>query len=385
MARDVLRAWLVLAVLALAHPGGAGGRGEVELETDTYSSAKACGRCHKEIFRRWRSGMHAMAYTDPIFQMAFMRAYWQTRGQAGPECLPCHAPTIAVTGDHEAELPISAEGVTCDFCHSLQDVHPDRVEGRFDIELGVKHGPHPDLESPAHAIRHSSLFVSSKLCAGCHEWTNRRGAHLLSTYSEWAASPYASQGRTCQSCHMPIVEGSIVDARVKRSQVRINEHDLSGGHSSAQVKKALKVRPLEIHRDGSMVNATVTIDNVGSGHHIPTGLPTRVVVLTLTASTDRGVFFREEYLFRKEVVDEVGRVLVDDADVMLNAARVIRDNRIPAGESAVKTFRFLAPTDREVTVNVTVHYRYQPELPQQTSMRIEISNAEAVVRRASLR
>ena len=380
-----LQAAALIAALVLAHSPALAGPRDVELETDGLSPAKDCGSCHKEIHAKWSRGMHANAFIDPIFRTSFTKAYWETRGEAAAVCLSCHAPTIAVTGDVQARLPLTAEGVTCDFCHSLSDVDPGGGPERFKLELGVKHGPRPNLESPAHAIKQSPLFLSSRLCSGCHEWTNEKGAHLLSTYSEWAASPHAREGRTCQSCHMPSVEGRTVDPKVKQTAGRtINEHDLSGGHSVSQVKKALRVRIGSVKRDpDGMVSVQVSVDNVGSGHHVPTGLPTRSVALVVTATSSNRTVFNKEYVFRKEVVDETGRLLTDDAEVMLHGASIRMDNRIPAGQSAVQNLRFHADRDRDVVVSASVYYRYTPELLKDQLMEIRMSDAEEVVRPAS--
>jgi len=376
---------IMLAVIALGATGSSQENADIKLETDTFSSAAVCGQCHKEIYRHWKRGMHALGFKDPVFQAALMKAYWQTRGEAAALCLSCHAPTIALTGDVQARLDITAEGVTCDFCHSLEDVHPDRSDDRFSLNLGVKYGPRENVESPVHEVKSSSLFTSSKLCAGCHEWKNANGVHLLSTYSEWAESSYAERGQHCQSCHMPEIEGRIVDPSVKEVESKvINEHDLSGGHSITQVKKALRVGFRSVSRTASSITVQIDVENVGSGHYIPTGMPTRVVVLAVTATAGRRSVFEHELYYRKEVVDATGRLLTDDVDVMLRGAAIRRDSRIPPGGVITETLSIPVSGTRDVVVSARAYYRYAAQLMMPELLEIEMAMAEKVIPRASV-
>jgi hypothetical protein len=70
------------------------------------------------------------------------------------------------------------------------------------------------------------------VCAPCHEYRNSLGFAVLSTYSEWKASPHAKAGKQCQTCHMSRVAGDVVDPKVQRSTLaKINLHQMPGSHS----------------------------------------------------------------------------------------------------------------------------------------------------------
>lgn len=71
----------------------------------------------------------------------------------------------------------------------------------------------PGAISPeAHGLWYQPLLRKAEFCAGCHEYVVEGGVHLVSTWSEWKASSYAAEGKTCQSCHMPGVERKLVTA-----------------------------------------------------------------------------------------------------------------------------------------------------------------------------
>ena len=107
-----------------------------------------CGDCHPAQLQSWSASQHAIAYTDPIFQVSWAeeRSDW---------CLTCHLPD---------------DGVTCATCHGAQ----------------------------------------RKTCADCHEFDlpaviggAPSGTLGQSTVSEWEASGAAAQGMGCVDCHDP--------------------------------------------------------------------------------------------------------------------------------------------------------------------------------------
>jgi len=133
------KAFLVVVALVfiLATPALAA---KQETSTGGIQRAAECGTCHVDIYRNWSGSLHALAYQNPIFQAAYMRAFTETKGQAAQYCLGCHAPTVVVTGDYGAKLELTAEGITCDFCHSVAKVTPGQGSV-FTLEPGnVKRG-----------------------------------------------------------------------------------------------------------------------------------------------------------------------------------------------------------------------------------------------------
>ncbi|MFQ6038993.1 MAG: multiheme c-type cytochrome, partial [Candidatus Aminicenantales bacterium] len=249
--------------------------------TTELTSSETCQKCHAEIYRHWKNAMHSMSLEDPIFKSAYIESYFNTRGQAKYNSLRCHAPAVLVKGDYDLEQANTKEGVSCDFCHSVKAIHFEKRDHPFELEIGrIKRGPLSEASSPAHETKASPLFKSSELCAGCHEYVNDNGVSILGTYTEWKSGPYAKQGIPCQDCHMPLVSGNIVRPQVAASQQKkINLHAISASHSTEQLQKAVAVRIQNVHREEGVIQVTVEVSNTGSGHKVPTGIPSRKLVL----------------------------------------------------------------------------------------------------------
>src|SRR5262249_43357437 len=157
------------------------------------------------------------------------------------ECANCHQPEYVGTDptntNFNASSGAAAHGVTCDFCHKIADVdvspdgirRPNLVVGALGLPAKttmlrsqsapwLAFGPLDDVTfdaPPEMRAVHSAVTGSSRLCAACHEdhadpldaaddfTETYAGPPSQTTYSEWAASPYAAQGIACQDCHMP--------------------------------------------------------------------------------------------------------------------------------------------------------------------------------------
>jgi len=160
---------------------------EVAIPEGRFNSSTVCGACHQDIYKSWSEGsIHSKSMSDPNFQGAL--GHVDLDDQNG--CLMCHAPTTVVTGDKEQAMSLTHEGVTCDFCHSLKDVDLS-ADVPFVLDVGPrKRGPLEDARMAPHETVASDLHTSSLLCASCHEFTNRHGIKVLSTYSDWLAGPY---------------------------------------------------------------------------------------------------------------------------------------------------------------------------------------------------
>ncbi len=376
---------LLASLLAMAYTLSPGARVYASSEGSIYTSSRVCGECHKEIYKRWKNSMHAFSLQDPIFDSAYTEAYRNTKGESRYLCLKCHVPTTNVTGDYDLKLQISSEGITCDFCHSVKRVNLESVGFPYTQEVSnVKRGPIPLKKDAAdgHEVEYSELHTTSAFCAGCHQYTNPNGVLVLGTYNEWLASPYSDKGIQCQDCHMPLipeqksaVKGSSSSAR------RINEHNLAGGHSIKQLKKAIKLDIAEINKDGNLLNVAVKIANVGSGHMVPTGLPTRKLILKVEVKTADGrMVSNARKVYQKVLVDEKGEVITRDSQVWY-AKKVLYDNRlIPLLEHRKEEFTFLLPKGgASYLVNASVSYLYEPTIPQKQKMELVMDSVSQEV------
>jgi hypothetical protein len=350
-----------------------------------YTSGNICGECHAQIHGRWKNSMHALSVRDPIFDNAYNEAYRASAGKAKFLCLKCHSPTTYMTGDYDLKLQISMEGITCDFCHTTKSVDLNSEVFPYVSEPGdVKRGPLRlgEDEVQAHQTEFSPLHTSSSFCAGCHEYTNSEGTPILSTYSEWLASPYAEKGVQCQNCHMPLTQGPSLQKGKSPANRPINEHNLAGGHSIEQLKKAVKIQIVRAEREGEFLNVSVKITNVGSGHMVPTGLPTRKLVLRVEVKTADGeVLSRESKTYQKVLVNGEGKVISRDSEIWY-AKKVLYDNRLlPLLEERSEEFTFQLPQKVDFYfVSATISYLYEPLILQKQKMELIMDSESMEIR-----
>lgn len=345
------------------------------VEKDKYTSSAVCGRCHVQIYDRWKESLHARAYDNPIFDVAYTLAYRKTAGKAKEICLPCHAPTTIFTGDFDHELPITREGVTCDFCHTVKDVNL-HAANPYVTDIGlVKRGPlkgGKGLEGK-HEIAYSKLHTKSEFCAGCHEYRSRNDVLIIGTYTEWKEGPYAAKGTQCQDCHMPQVMGQIVFSKTDPPRL-INEHNLVGGHSLAQLKKAVKMKIANVSTGTARTEVMVDISNAGSGHRVPTGIPTRKLVLNVEVTGKEGRVFRDKIIYEKVLMDLEGKELITEDEVMLGyPMQITKDNRLAPGETRREVFTFYVAGARVKKVLAWLDYSYKPRILSETAMQVEMA------------
>ncbi len=341
-----------------------------------YTSSEVCGKCHEDIHRTWKNSLHAMSLSDPVFDAAYWEAIKLSKGAAKPLCLRCHAPTTRVTKDYDQRLPITEEGITCDFCHTIVAAEPLKASEPFTLRPGLtKWGPLREAESPVHKVRFSPLHATAELCGGCHEYLAKSGAELMGTYSEWRAGPYARQGVQCQSCHMPVGEGQVVRPDIKESARPINLHNIQGGHSPEQIRKAARVEVRDVVRTETGYRVTVTVENVGSGHMIPTGIPTRQLELVVQLRRGQAVLAEQEVVFRKVVVDAEGNELKTDAEVLLRGVAIRSDNRIFPKEVREVSLAFPYDGPSGFTVEAKLYYRYPMAVAKPEAIMLEMTGA----------
>jgi len=305
-------------------------------------------------------------------------AHFDDADKAQELCLRCHAPTTLVTGERNLVMGVTREGLTCDFCHSLKDVNLENPENPFIIDLGkTKYGPNKKGDVKVHDIGHTTLHSQAKLCAACHEY-RPNGVPVMTTYSEWKQSPYAEEGKQCQYCHMPESEGQISN-NVPGRGGKIFDHNLAGGHSLTQLKKALALKISRVERKKDRMTVHVDVTNTGSGHRVPTGVPTRKLILYCEIRIPGGKVYKEKIIYEKAIFDSEGFELKNDSDIMLGmGVSVAKDNRIFPKETRKEIFTFYLPKNKEAKIAVWVDYLYEPLILQETEMRIEMNRDDRV-------
>ena|GEM_PF-5514014 len=298
---------------------------------EQYPPSWECAKCHPDQAAEWRASVHARSATNPLVHASV--------------CGRCHTPL----GNQFDELyqlklydhtPIqnapaaAAEGVTCVTCHTHAHEPEEQVltfisswpnwlstdlaleMEPFEEALGPfgtgAAGDPPPVENESHPSVPDPKLTSSELCRPCHEVVidkaplaphcglSQPRIALLTTYSEWAESPYAESddgGETCQSCHMEQHEkdgpaaiappGTHYDQPLPDRPLRSHtvlglstEYLESGPLVDQQEERAADLVKDAAHMQlyvppkvspGSPLDVTVAITNTGAGHDLPTG------------------------------------------------------------------------------------------------------------------
>ena len=217
--------------------------------------------------------------------------------------LPLH-----LTGD-------AAEGIGCDFCHKIGEVY-------LDPETGLPYADKPGILSirlyrPEEGqqlffgtlvdvnrrVSYLPFEAESAYCAACHYGvfggvvghnSVSGGVTIYNSYGEWLESPYSDPetGRTCQECHMPVLEG--VDYFVfpekgglRRDYAELHDHYMPGASDERLLQNSVSLTAQALPGAGGL-NVQVSITNDQTGHHIPTDAPIRQMLLVVEAFDAEG-------------------------------------------------------------------------------------------------
>jgi MYXO-CTERM domain-containing protein len=396
-----------VAAAAGTPPGGlAGGK--------PFDAATSCKSCHGGFLTdantpfmpwdTWAGSMMANAARDPLF-LASVSVAEQDHPGSGSFCLRCHTPSAYVEsrttpGNGSALNDVDREGVQCAVCHRsidgsqapISDANaPYLGDAQLYFDVGSStavayHGPYDDSPFTAAHDAVPDPFVSrddSRLCGQCHQVNNPledlydasgtdtgTAFPLDTTYEEWQHSSFASgaTAQSCQSCHMPLQDGSYPVGSSAGNRDMPPRHDFVGGNdwgpalvkaanpglrddaydytratAQANLRAAAKLEIKTLPTDGGAggsVDMTVRVTNL-AGHKFPTGyadgrrawIEVALVDGTGTAAVQSGAY------------DATAGTLTEDAQLRLYEAvhgrngaaedhivlhrQILRDTRIP--------------------------------------------------------
>lgn len=372
----------------------------VRIATDQapFLTGDRCIACHQgvqtsagldvSIGLDWRGSMMANAGRDPYWQAAVRREITDHPDAAEAiedKCSRCHMPManelerrVDGTGSLFANLPggataaqygpLAADGVSCSACHQIQPEGLGTEEsyvGGWEIALQspadgrAVFGPfEPDAGGVG--IMHSATgyrptqgehVQSSELCATCHTlFTHaiRDGAMEgpefpeQVPYQEWEASSYAGDdGRSCQDCHMPVVDEPVpVTGVLGQPRDDVSRHVFRGGNflmlrmlnryrgelgvvalpqeltlAADRAVEHLRTSTAQVSvvgdaavEDGTL-HLDVTVANL-AGHKFPTAYPSRRAWLNV-----RVVDARDRVVFESGAFRSDGSIVGNDNDV----------------------------------------------------------------------
>ncbi len=348
-----------------------------------FSPASVCAECHATFDPQgsphdtWMGSAMAHAARDPWFRAAVVVAERDHPG-IGDLCFRCHTPEAWLEGrclpsDGSRLLPTDT-GIGCSGCHRM-DPNPYVRNAQYVVvdEARVR-GPYSVTPAP-HATQASTWVSDSAFCGTCHDLVNplvprksQDGTVTAmpfpeqTTYSEWLASDFVSEGRTCQACHMPEEPGQNALAGPQRRERSV--HAFAGGNLFLLDSVALLFPELDIQnqlqngslrirqmmasaahlelidppasaRKGELLALTLRVVN-DSGHKLPTGYPQgRRVFLSARSQAlgfDRGSYdpLTDELVDPLAVYEVVhGRHGVGPTHHLALNDLVISDSRIP--------------------------------------------------------
>lgn len=229
-----------LALLALATALSAcGGCEGPKYSVAELQNPETCKECHPKHYEQWSGSMHAYAAEDPVFVAMNKRGQRDTNGALGDFCIQCHAPMAiildGVTGAtfDPAALRPETKGITCYFCHNVEQVTDDHNNPLvLAMDQTMRGGAKNPVDNPAHESVYDPNMASktnnSTMCGACHDIVTPAGVPLERTFAEWKETVFATKDedaflpQTCSGCHMFPTTDVIADAPGLDVRIRQN-------------------------------------------------------------------------------------------------------------------------------------------------------------------
>ncbi|MDH3592043.1 MAG: hypothetical protein OER88_09200, partial [Planctomycetota bacterium] len=261
---------------------------------------------------------------------------------------------------------------------------PDPTDPSVPGRIKRIYGALPDSDYLFMGPVFNPYFVTSTLCAGCHQYTTPAGIPALATYREWAAwAGKQDDHESCQTCHMPTgvsMEGKKLARRIcvnalRRPQEQIHDHSFTG----RELITTAIVMDAEARLEAGQLAVRTSLKTRGTGHKVPTGSGDKHLILVVVpegnpervegpvvpdhagasekppgerlADHDFAGFAGRE--FAQVLADKAGRTHVP----FWRAARVVEDTRLDPGRRVVVQHRFRIGSETPKTVRVELWHR----------------------------
>ena len=300
----------------------------------TFKIPDDCGSCHPDQFTQWTGSPMAKAgpntwvhdiYSgtgtpDGMGGFVYLRDSVFAGSNPASECAACHQPESWIetpfspmVGPQDPPTAAAMHGISCEVCHKVADVDVDLINypGIFTpdavtftrpsdpFENQVQYGVLGDVDFHNFGSMRASYQpqLVAEVCGACHQDKNDihedhtfAGVTSEPTYTEWDESPYANPQSphfaTCVDCHMPPTGATticIVDP-IERDPETIHSHEILG------TTPEFLENAVELTMDAQVVGNSLEVDvdvfNSLTGHHVPTGVTVRNMILVVQAWRD---------------------------------------------------------------------------------------------------
>ncbi|MCK6456373.1 MAG: hypothetical protein L6Q92_07565 [Phycisphaerae bacterium] len=296
-----------------------------------------CGSCHPDQLAEWtgspmaRAGLNTWVHDiyngtgTPHGMGGFVYTRDSVFAPTNPnsECASCHQPELWIPSPFSRmEAPTdpgypsdaAVHGISCDVCHKVADVDVSKIDfpGIFpgavvftrptgSTPQQVQYGLLGDTTINMQFLMRASYQpqLMAEVCGTCHqdrsdpeENHTYTGPVSEPTYIEWLESPYSDPQHplyaNCVTCHMPPTGAtqfcSIQFPPLVRDPSLIRSHDIRG--TTQQFLENAVTMTMETSFAKSTLTVDVTINNDFTGHHVPTGVTTRNMILLVEAWPD---------------------------------------------------------------------------------------------------
>ncbi|MCB0703664.1 MAG: T9SS type A sorting domain-containing protein [Saprospiraceae bacterium] len=218
------------------------------------------------MYEDWSSTMMANSAKDPFWRAKVSHESLTIPAYADEiqnKCTSCHAPMGHYSAAYHNDLPytmldlladtIGLDGVSCGACHMISEDNLAQTfsgEITFDTLDRLLYGP---FQTPFAAPMqlyvgfeplYSPHILDAGVCAPCHTLItgtfdlegNPTGGTFVeqATYHEWLNSTYNEDDVSCQACHMPTLQDSVIIAsnyNFLEKRFPYGQHELVGGNT----------------------------------------------------------------------------------------------------------------------------------------------------------
>jgi len=297
-----------------------------------FVEPNTCGICHPNQVAQWETSNMSKAgtnlWTYDLYNgegtpggmggFVYQRDSIHAGTNPNAECASCHQPERWIennfVGLDDINNPSVAalHGVSCETCHKIAHIDPALKDfpgiwpgvvthtRPAPADTQVQYGVLGDVSFELSSLMRPSYQpqLTSTMCAACHQDRvdvdqdgNFAEGEVMSepTYFEWLATPYADPNSplaaTCVDCHMPAYGETAVcslGGQPTRDPDQVRLHRFEG--STPQYLQNAVELEVDCSISGNVLTVDAAITNTSTGHHVPTGLSLRNMILLVEAT-----------------------------------------------------------------------------------------------------